>query len=155
MVRMKHPAIGALAAATMLLLTSAPQAAELAATKPGVLRVLPELDLSADQRQQIKTILGTARAQWRSETSHYAQNSVALGNPGDPNHAAAVQAAQARAAERVQRWSEVQTQVFAVLTPDQQAKLPQLLAQQRRSKTRHAAAPAAPPAPEAAAPSAP
>jgi Spy/CpxP family protein refolding chaperone len=106
----------------------------------GMLQVLHELNLSDAQKQQIRTITSTARAQWRSQSTSEPADLPALGNPADPNHAAAVQAAQARAAQRVQNWSDVEQQVYAVLSPAQQAQLPQLLAdlQSRRAARRDA-----------------
>lgn len=94
-----------------------------------MMHVLHELNLSDAQKQQVHTLLSSARAQWQAQSGSAVDDLAALGNPGDPNHAAAVQAAQARAAQRIQNWSEVQQQVYAVLTPAQQAQLPQLLAQ--------------------------
>jgi protein CpxP len=106
----------------------------------GMLQVLHELNLSDAQKQQIRTITGNARAQWRSQSGSDSGDFQALGNPADPNHAAAVQAAQARAAQRVQNWSDVEQQVYAVLTPAQQAQLPQQLAdlQSKRAARRDA-----------------
>ncbi len=106
----------------------------------GMLQVLHELNLSDAQKQQIRTITSNARAQWRSQSGAAPTDIQALGNPADPNHAAAVQAAQARAAQRVQNWSEVEQQVYAVLSPAQQAQLPQLLAelQSKRAAQRDA-----------------
>jgi Spy/CpxP family protein refolding chaperone len=91
--------------------------------------VLRELNLSETQKEQIRTITSNARAQWRSQSASDLNALPALANPADPNHAAAVQAAQARAAQRVQNLSEVEQQVYAVLSPAQQAQLPQLLAE--------------------------
>ncbi len=95
----------------------------------GLMQVLHQLNLSDSQKQQIRSITDNAKAQWRSQSAPELNDLPALGNPGDPNHAAAVQAAQARAAQRIQNLSEVEQQVYAVLSPAQQAQLPQLLAQ--------------------------
>jgi protein CpxP len=95
----------------------------------GLFQVLSELNLSDTQKQQIRTITSNARAQWRSDAQSDLNDLLALANPADPNHAAAVQAAKARAAQRVQDWSEVEQQLYAVLSPAQQAQLPQLLAE--------------------------
>jgi Spy/CpxP family protein refolding chaperone len=70
-----------------------------------------------------------------------------LANPGDPGHQAAVQAAKARAAERIDHFSEVQQQVYALLTPAQQAKLPQVLAEVQKERAAHHPAGSPPPAP--------
>jgi len=101
----------------------------------GMLQVLRELTLSDMQKQQVRALLGSAREQWQSQSSSAVNDLPALGNPGDPNHAAAVQAAQARAAQRIQHWSDVEQQIYGILTPAQQAQLPQLLAQWQSQAT--------------------
>lgn len=107
----------------------------------GMLHVLGQLNLNEAQKQQVRAITSNARAQWRSQAGLNSADLVALGNPGDPKHAGAVAAAQARASQRIQNWSEVQQQIYAVLTPAQQAQLPQLLTEMgSRHMGRHAAA---------------
>jgi len=104
----------------------------------GMLQVLHELNLSEAQKLQIHTITSNARAQWRSQSGSELADLPALANPADPNHAAAVQAAQARAAQHIQNLSEIEQQVYAVLSPAQQAQLPQLLAElQGKLAARH------------------
>ena len=108
----------------------------------GMLHVLHQLNLDDSQKQQVDAITSNARAQRRSQAAPDSSDMVALGNPGDPNHAAAVAAAKVRAAQRIQNWSDVQQQIYAVLTPAQQAQLPQLLAEmQTRHSDRHGAQP--------------
>jgi len=53
---------------------------------------------------------------------------MTLANPGDPNYATALQNAKAAAAAHLQNEVELQSQIYNVLTPDQKAKLPQVLA---------------------------
>ena len=102
------------------------------------LRALKQLNLSDDQKQQIKSLVIAARQSGKSET---ALDLSVLANPSDPNYASTLQAVKDRAAARIQRWSEVQLQVFNVLTPEQKAQLPQVLsAIQARSTQRRAAA---------------
>jgi Spy/CpxP family protein refolding chaperone len=91
------------------------------------MQVLHRLDLSDSQKQQVHSLVSTARAQWRAQAGPAVADLVALGNPGDPGHAAAVQAAQARAAQRISQLDQLDMQVYAVLTPAQQAKLPEAL----------------------------
>lgn len=93
----------------------------------GMMPLLRQLDLTDAQKQQIHTLLGNARTQMRSENQGQPVNLTALGNPADPQHEAAVQAAKMRAVDRVQQRSDLQQQIYALLTPAQQAKLPQLL----------------------------
>jgi Spy/CpxP family protein refolding chaperone len=102
------------------------------------IEILHKLDLSADQQEKIRSVLGNAHAQWRSESGRDLADLPALGNPGDPQHAAAVAAAKARAAERIALWSDAEQQVYTLLTPAQQARLPQLLTElQKEIAARH------------------
>jgi periplasmic protein CpxP/Spy len=91
------------------------------------MQVLHRLDLSDAQKQQVHSLASTAHAQWRAQVGPAGADLVALGNPGDPGHAAAVQAAQARAAQRISQLDQLDMQLYAVLTPAQQAKLPEAL----------------------------
>jgi len=103
-----------------------------------LLHATKQLDLTAEQQQGIKTILSNARAQHATNAAGPPVDLTVLSNPGDPNYAAAVQSAKTLAADRIQRQSELQSQIYNVLTPEQKAKLPQVLAdmktkfQQRR-----------------------
>jgi Spy/CpxP family protein refolding chaperone len=92
------------------------------------LQALHQLDLSDAQKEQIRAVTGKAREQWRAEAESDLRDLLALNNPGDPNHDAAIKAAQQRAAQRIQAWSDAQQQIYGLLTPAQQAQLPQLLA---------------------------
>ena len=112
------------------------------------LRATKQLNLTADQQASIKTILTTARAQAKAaRASGQAPVDMAvLGNPGDPNYATALQSAKSLAGTRIQNESELQSQIYNVLTPAQKTQLPTVLAtmkaqaQQRRAvwEQRHA-----------------
>ena len=112
------------------------------------LRATKQLNLTADQQASIKTILTTAHAQAKAaRASGQAPVDMAvLGNPGDPNYATALQSAKTLAGTRIQNESELQGQIYNVLTAAQKAQLPTVLAsmkaqaQQRRAvwEQRHA-----------------
>ena len=105
------------------------------------LRAAKELNLTADQQASIKTILSNAHAQAKAaRAANESEPDLAvLGNPGDPNYATALQSAKTRAASRIQTESELQEQIYNVLTAEQKAQLPTVLAgmkakaQQRRA----------------------
>jgi Spy/CpxP family protein refolding chaperone len=94
------------------------------------LRATKQLNLTADQQASIKTILSTARAQ--AKAAHAAGASTvdmtALANPGDANYATALQTAKTASATRIQNESEIQGQIYNVLTAQQKAQLPTVLA---------------------------
>src|SRR5258708_38605375 len=94
------------------------------------LRATKQLNLTADQQASIKTILTAARAQAKAaRASGQAPVDMAvLGNPGDPNYATALQSAKTVAATHIQNESELQSQIYNVLTAQQKAQLPTVLA---------------------------
>jgi Spy/CpxP family protein refolding chaperone len=93
-----------------------------------LMRAFHELNLTAAQKQQIHGILSTARQQFAAQRASGAPDRAALMNPGDPGYAAAVQAAKQRAADRIQRISDLKLQVYNVLTPDQKSQLSKSMA---------------------------
>ena len=106
------------------------------------LRATKQLNLTADQQASIKTILSTARAQ--AKAAHAAGASTVdmtvLANPGDANYATALQAAKTASATRIQNESEIQGQIYNVLTAAQKAQLPTVLASmQAQAAARRAA----------------
>lgn len=113
------------------------------------LRATKQLNLTADQQASIKTILATARAQAKAAraTGQAPVDITVLGNPGDANYATALQNAKSLAATRIQKESELQGEIYNVLTAEQKAQLPAVLAAmkaemaQRRAvwEQRHAA----------------
>ena len=93
-----------------------------------MLRATKQLNLTTDQQASIESILSNARAQHRAAASTAQVDLMTLANPGDPNYATALQSAKAAAAGRLQNEVELQSQIYNVLTADQKAKLPQVLA---------------------------
>jgi Spy/CpxP family protein refolding chaperone len=94
------------------------------------LRATKQLNLTADQQASIKQILSTARAQAKAAraASQAPVDMTVLANPGDPNYATALQSAKTLAANRIQSESEIQAQIYNVLTAQQKAQLPTILA---------------------------
>jgi Spy/CpxP family protein refolding chaperone len=106
------------------------------------LRATKQLNLTADQQASIKTILSTARAQ--AKAAHAAGTSpidmTVLGNPGDANYATALQSAKSLASTRIQNESELQGQIYNVLTAQQKAQLPTVLAAMKAQAAQRRAA---------------
>jgi len=92
------------------------------------MRAVHQLDLSDDQKQRMHSLVATNRDQARASFSTQRANRETLANPGDPNYAAAVQAAKTAAATAIQDRSDLQVQIYGLLTTDQQAQLPKVLA---------------------------
>lgn len=91
----------------------------------GFMAALRQLNLTDQQKQSIKSILSSAHPQAPAPNS---SEFTALNNPGDPNYAQAVRDAQTAAADRIQQRSNVEQQVYNLLTAEQKAQLPKVLA---------------------------
>ena len=107
----------------------------------GMLAAFRQLDLTPVQREQVRTILFNASESVRMKAATERQaggaqqaldNLAVLANPGDPNYARAVQQLKTRATQRVQDSiqlaADTSQKLYNVLTADQKAKLPQVLA---------------------------
>ena len=98
-------------------------------------RLLSQLNLTDDQKAQIKTIMTTAGPQMRSIHQQMHANSLKLHQlaPTDANYAGTVaevsQANGALHSQMITQREEVRASVFKVLTPDQQTQLKALEAQ--------------------------
>ena len=94
------------------------------------LRATRQLNLTADQQASIKQILSNAHAQAKAAraSGQAPIDMTVLANPGDPNYATALQSAKTLAANRIQTESEIQGQIYNVLTAQQKAQLPTILA---------------------------
>ena len=104
------------------------------------LRATKQLNLTAEQQASIKSILSNARAQAKAAHAAGAQTDLSvLGNPGDPNYATALQSAKASASSRIQAQSELQGQIYNVLTADQKAQLPTVIASLKAQAAQHRA----------------
>jgi periplasmic protein CpxP/Spy len=107
------------------------------------LRATKQLNLTADQQASIKTILTTARAQAKAAHAAAGTSTVdmsVLANPGDANYATALQTAKTASATRIQNESEIQGQIYNVLTAAQKAQLPTVLASMKaQAEARRAA----------------
>jgi Spy/CpxP family protein refolding chaperone len=127
---------------------SSRHSAQVHRTRSPFFRAVHELKLTPEQRTGIRSILTASRQQHAASAQSGRPDFAALLNPGSPNHAVAVQAAQTRAAARVQQRSEIETSVYDLLTPDQKAQLQTVLAgvqtqmQQRRERHQNQGKPA-------------
>jgi Spy/CpxP family protein refolding chaperone len=102
------------------------------------LRATRQLNLTAAQKSQIKTILQTAHTQERTDTQAASHPDMAvLGDPSNPGYSAAIQSLKTNATNRIQMESDVQGQIVNVLTPEQKAKLPGVLASIQAKQEAH------------------
>jgi Spy/CpxP family protein refolding chaperone len=113
---------------------------------PGML--FRDLNLTPEQHQRIRVIVMTARLDALKQAGTRKPGDMqALMNPGDPGYRAAVEAAKKRAADRIQRMSDVQQQIYSVLTPDQKTELGKRIAGWKTHMAQRERYPKDPPAP--------
>jgi len=108
----------------------------------GYWHILKELNLTADQKTAIKAILTQARTQNSALRASIRENrkALAITAPTDPGYPALIATAEANATAGIQAMSSVKTQIYAVLTPQQIAQIPSLIASQQAAWKAKAAA---------------
>jgi Spy/CpxP family protein refolding chaperone len=106
-----------------------------------LVHALHELNLSDAQQQSVHSILANARTQFQAQRqTEGTPNFAALANPGDPNHAAALQDLQSRMTARIQARDQVAQQIYGVLTADQKSQLASILAAKQAKMAQHSPA---------------
>ncbi len=102
----------------------------------GFHRVLDQLDLTAEQKTQIQSIFEQAKPRLQAvhESGRASREQLEVMPPTDPAYAGLVASAKTNAAEQIQLMSDLWTQVYAKLTPDQRARIPTVVAAQRTER---------------------
>jgi protein CpxP len=105
-------------------------------------RVLRQLNLTPEQQIQIKAIFTQARPQMQALRTSLRSNHEALAaaSPNDPNYPALLATEKMNGITRIQAASDLKTQIYAVLTPAQQAQIPAILAADRAASDARIAA---------------
>jgi Spy/CpxP family protein refolding chaperone len=105
-------------------------------------RVLRQLNLTPEQQTQIKSIFEQAKPGMQAALAAARANHEALMStaPTDANYPTLLATEKTNAAARVQAMSDMKAQVYAVLTPEQQAKIPQILAADKAARQARIAA---------------
>jgi len=114
------------------------------------MRILQQLDLTAEQKAKIRSIYSAARPQTESLGKSTRENMQTMMTtaPSDASYAALVESAKANALAHIKLISDTQAHIYAVLTPEQQAKIPGVVAAEKAkweaARQKRQAAPAAP-----------
>ena len=111
------------------------------------MHVLKQLNLTAEQKTQIKSIFEAAKPQFRTLAANNRRTAEELVgmSPTDAGYPALLATAKANAATRIQQMSDVKVQIYAVLTKAQQDQIPQILAADKakwQQQQQNSAAPA-------------
>jgi Spy/CpxP family protein refolding chaperone len=104
--------------------------------------VLRQVNLTPEQQTQIKAIFAQARPNMEALRASVRSNHEALAatSPSDPNYPALLATEKTNGAARIQAASDLKTQIYAVLTPAQQAQIPAILAADRAARDARMAA---------------
>lgn len=102
-----------------------------------IARAIRELNLSAEQRRNMRMLIDQSEQQDIATLRTNRQNLATLADPNAPGYEAAVHWAKTNAADRVQRRSDLYTGIFALLTPEQRAKLSPAIADVEAELEKH------------------
>ena len=102
----------------------------------GFHRILDQLNLSAEQTAQIRSITEQTKPQLQAvhESGRANREQLDVTPPTDPGYAGLVAFAKSNAAEQIQLTSDLWAQVYAKLTPDQRALIPGIVAAERTER---------------------
>jgi Spy/CpxP family protein refolding chaperone len=100
------------------------------------MRVLHQLNLTADQKTLIHSIFEGTRPQMESlgESTRENMEQLMTTPPGDAAYSALVESAKSNAVAHIKLITDTQAQVYAVLTPEQQAKIPAIVAAEKAKR---------------------
>jgi Spy/CpxP family protein refolding chaperone len=104
--------------------------------RAGFKHLMHALNLSADQKSQIKSIVMQGKSQRDAALSAAQANLQALAAtaPTDPKYAALIEQAKTNAAARIQERSDTWAKIYATLTPEQQAQIPGIVAAEKSAQ---------------------
>jgi Spy/CpxP family protein refolding chaperone len=96
-------------------------------------RLVQRLDLSEEQRQNLDSLLDSKRAEQESLQEQQRANVEASLTtlPDDPAYPALVEKRKELASTAIQQRSDLNVQIYALLTPEQKARVPQLIEEMR------------------------
>lgn len=103
-------------------------------------RLIQKLDLTDAQRQSVRSLLESAEPQRQAlrERHRDAFKAGLTTLPDDPNYPALIQQRKELAAASIQQRADLNVQLYALLTPEQKAQIPELVEKMKeRAKHRH------------------
>jgi Spy/CpxP family protein refolding chaperone len=109
----------------------------------GFFFVLHKLNLTAEQKSQVKSIIAGEKSQYESLHASSKANRSALSTtpPTDPGYPALIETAKTNAATRIKLQSETWTAIYSnVLTKQQQAAIPGIVAAAQQAREERVAA---------------
>jgi Spy/CpxP family protein refolding chaperone len=106
--------------------------------EPPLARLVQKLDLTDAQRESLDSLLDSWKAQ--SEAFHAqmreAMKAATTTLPDDPNYLALIETRKQLASTAIEQRSDLNVQIFALLTPEQKAQVPQLI-EEMKTQAKH------------------
>ena len=101
--------------------------------EPSLVRVVEKLDLSDAQRASIRSLMDASNSERDAMRDEHREVFKAAMQtlPDDPSYAALVEKRKQLASQGIQQRSDLNSKIYAVLTPEQKAQVPQLIAETR------------------------
>jgi Spy/CpxP family protein refolding chaperone len=101
-----------------------------AGSERGFHRTLEQLDLTPEQKLEIQALVEQARPGMHAtkQSGHANRQQLLTVPPTDPAYPGLLEFAKSNAAEQIQHMSDLWSQVYAVLTEDQRARIPEVVA---------------------------
>jgi Spy/CpxP family protein refolding chaperone len=108
----------------------------------GMFFVLHKLNLTAEQKTQIKSIMAEQKSQYTALRASIKANREALATtpPTDPSYPALIQTEESNAKTRIQLQSETWTAIYGKLTTQQQQAIPGIVAAAQQARAARVAA---------------
>lgn len=105
----------------------------------GLHHILDELNLTAEQSTQIQAIFARERSKMQAvhESGRANREQLEVTAPTDPAYAGLLASAKSNAVEQIQLMSDLWTQVYGKLTPEQRARISGIVAAQRAEWSSH------------------
>ena len=104
--------------------------------------MLGQLDLTPEQKTQIKSIVmqSNGDVSARHVSARANRDALLAMAPNDPGYPALLATGKANAAARIQSASDIKAQIYAVMRPDQQSRIPTIIAADRAARASRVAA---------------
>jgi Spy/CpxP family protein refolding chaperone len=101
--------------------------------EPPFARLVQRLDLTDEQRQSIRSLIESSKPQQEALREQHRETMKAAMTtlPDDPNYPALIAKRKELASASIQQRSDLNVQIFALLTPEQKAQVPALIEQMK------------------------
>jgi protein CpxP len=104
-----------------------------------LMSTLKQLNLTPEQQQSVRSVFQNNADQHKTLSEQRRANRQALAStlPDDPKYPGLIEERKRLATESIQQRSDTETQIYALLTPEQKAQVPQLLAERKARWEQH------------------